>query len=203
MFSCARRRSAYSKLGDTNYFIDREGGVKGARYFWKPVQKRTHLRSQIRRVSALSRAASGGLCACNQSSLLEIINLRTDFWRREFHSFLRGGTVESVQMPFPIHRPRRLRSTESMRRLVRETRLDPANFILPLFVCPGEGVRKPIGSMPRQLPVVDRHSGEGMPGGAEPRDRRRDSVRACRRRRMKRPRALMTTTASCSGRSAP
>lgn len=35
-----------------------------------------------------------------------------------------------------------------MRRLVRETRLDPANFVLPLFVVPGEGVRKPIGSMP-------------------------------------------------------
>jgi porphobilinogen synthase len=37
-----------------------------------------------------------------------------------------------------------------MRRLVRETRLDPANFILPLFICPGEGVRRPIGSMPPQ-----------------------------------------------------
>ena len=51
-------------------------------------------------------------------------------------------------MPFPIHRPRRLRSSETMRRLVRETRLEPANFILPLFVCPGEGVRRPISSMP-------------------------------------------------------
>src|ERR1700758_386135 len=53
-------------------------------------------------------------------------------------------------MPFPIHRPRRLRSTEAIRRLVRETRLDPANFILPLFICPGEGIRRPIGSMPPQ-----------------------------------------------------
>ena len=51
-------------------------------------------------------------------------------------------------MPFPIHRPRRLRSTEAIRRVVRETRLEPANFILPLFICPGEGVRKPISSMP-------------------------------------------------------
>jgi porphobilinogen synthase len=51
-------------------------------------------------------------------------------------------------MPFPIHRPRRLRSTEAMRRIVRETSLEPADFILPLFICPGEGVRKPIGSMP-------------------------------------------------------
>jgi porphobilinogen synthase len=51
-------------------------------------------------------------------------------------------------MPFPIQRPRRLRATESMRNLVRETRLDPAQFILPLFVCPGQGIRREIGSMP-------------------------------------------------------
>jgi len=51
-------------------------------------------------------------------------------------------------MPFPIHRPRRLRSTEAIRRVVRETSLEPANFILPMFICPGEGIRKPIGSMP-------------------------------------------------------
>ncbi len=51
-------------------------------------------------------------------------------------------------MPFPIHRKRRLRVNEAMRRLVRETQLEPADFILPLFVCPGEGVRKPISSMP-------------------------------------------------------
>jgi porphobilinogen synthase len=43
---------------------------------------------------------------------------------------------------------RRLRAVEPVRRLVRETRLDPAQFILPLFVCPGEGVRREIGSMP-------------------------------------------------------
>src|ERR1051326_668388 len=51
-------------------------------------------------------------------------------------------------MPFPIHRPRRLLSSESMRALVRETRLHPSQFILPLFVCPGEGVRREISSMP-------------------------------------------------------
>jgi porphobilinogen synthase len=43
---------------------------------------------------------------------------------------------------------RRLRATESIRSLVRETRLEPANFILPLFICEGEGIRKDIGSMP-------------------------------------------------------
>jgi len=43
---------------------------------------------------------------------------------------------------------RRLRASDPLRRLVRETRLDPAQFILPLFVCPGKGVRHEISSMP-------------------------------------------------------
>ena len=51
-------------------------------------------------------------------------------------------------MPFPVHRMRRTRASESLRRLVRETQLAPDDFILPLFACPGRGVRKPISSMP-------------------------------------------------------
>jgi porphobilinogen synthase len=51
-------------------------------------------------------------------------------------------------MAFPVHRKRRLRASEAMRALVRETRLAPSQFILPLFVVPGEGVRREIGSMP-------------------------------------------------------
>jgi porphobilinogen synthase len=51
-------------------------------------------------------------------------------------------------MPFPLNRPRRLRHTEMLRRMVRETRLSPDNLIQPLFVCPGRGVNNPIGSMP-------------------------------------------------------
>ncbi|HTX34809.1 MAG TPA: porphobilinogen synthase [Bryobacteraceae bacterium] len=51
-------------------------------------------------------------------------------------------------MPFPTHRLRRRRSSEAIRSLVRETRLSPAQFILPLFVCPGEGIRHEIGAMP-------------------------------------------------------
>jgi porphobilinogen synthase len=51
-------------------------------------------------------------------------------------------------VPFPIHRPRRLRRTEAIRSLVRETHLQPANFIYPLFLVPGEGRRKEISSMP-------------------------------------------------------
>jgi len=51
-------------------------------------------------------------------------------------------------MNFPITRLRRLRKTEALRSLVRETHLRPSALIYPLFVCPGEGVRKPISSMP-------------------------------------------------------
>ena len=43
---------------------------------------------------------------------------------------------------------RRLRRSESMRALVRETTLDPGDLIYPLFLCPGNGVRKPVSSMP-------------------------------------------------------
>jgi porphobilinogen synthase len=51
-------------------------------------------------------------------------------------------------MPDLFHRPRRLRRTENMRALVRETRLAPEDFILPLFACAGEKVRREIPSMP-------------------------------------------------------
>ena len=45
-------------------------------------------------------------------------------------------------------RPRRLRRTEAIRSLVRETRLTPDQFVYPLFVCEGRGVTRPISSMP-------------------------------------------------------
>jgi len=51
-------------------------------------------------------------------------------------------------MDLPIARMRRLRRTEALRSLVRETHLHPGALICPLFLVPGEGVRKPIGSMP-------------------------------------------------------
>jgi porphobilinogen synthase len=51
-------------------------------------------------------------------------------------------------MAFPVTRPRRLRQSEPLRSLVRETQLTPKNFIYPLFVCPGSGVRHEISSMP-------------------------------------------------------
>jgi porphobilinogen synthase len=53
-------------------------------------------------------------------------------------------------MNFPEYRPRRMRRTEGLRRMVRETRLSVDDFVYPLFVVPGSGVEKPIGSMPGQ-----------------------------------------------------
>src|SRR5215467_10632896 len=67
------------------------------------------------------------------------------------HRFAGSGFQNSAKlslMSFPITRLRRMRQSEPLRSLVRETRLAPTNFIYPLFVCPGEGVRKAIGSMP-------------------------------------------------------
>jgi porphobilinogen synthase len=51
-------------------------------------------------------------------------------------------------MNFPVTRMRRLRRTEALRSLVRETHLHPGALIYPLFLCPGQGVRKEISSMP-------------------------------------------------------
>jgi porphobilinogen synthase len=51
-------------------------------------------------------------------------------------------------MSFPAHRPRRLRRSEALRGMVRETRLATGGFVYPMFVCPGTKVRKEVGSMP-------------------------------------------------------
>jgi len=51
-------------------------------------------------------------------------------------------------MSFPVHRSRRLRKTELLRSLVRETRISAASFVYPLFVCPGSNVRQEVSSMP-------------------------------------------------------
>ncbi len=51
-------------------------------------------------------------------------------------------------MYYPIFRPRRLRETETFRRMVRETRLAVDDFIMPFFVVHGRGVRREISSMP-------------------------------------------------------
>jgi porphobilinogen synthase len=53
-------------------------------------------------------------------------------------------------MNYPDYRPRRMRRTEGLRRMVRETRLSADDFVYPLFIVPGSGIEKPIGSMPGQ-----------------------------------------------------
>ncbi|MBX3053172.1 MAG: porphobilinogen synthase [Caldilineaceae bacterium] len=64
-------------------------------------------------------------------------------------------------MTFPTIRPRRLRHTPALRRMVAETTLDPADFIYPLFIQHGENQRIPIRSMPGQFRLsVDQLAGE-------------------------------------------
>lgn len=51
-------------------------------------------------------------------------------------------------MGFPQTRMRRLRLNERLRSMVQETELNPADFVMPLFICPGNGVQTPVASMP-------------------------------------------------------
>ena len=75
-------------------------------------------------------------------------------------------------MSFPGTRMRRLRSSEALRRLVRETRLSRDDLVLPLFVVEGSGVREPVASMPgvhrhsvdRVVEVAKQVSDAGVPG---------------------------------------
>jgi porphobilinogen synthase len=72
---------------------------------------------------------------------------------------------------FPQARPRRLRRTEAIRRMVRETHLQPDDFVLPLFVVPGSGVQREISSLPGNFhlsvdqlqPEIDRVVAAGVP----------------------------------------
>ncbi|MBU3995468.1 MAG: porphobilinogen synthase, partial [Actinobacteria bacterium] len=61
-------------------------------------------------------------------------------------------------LPAPKHRPRRLRSTPAMRRLVAETRIHPASLVLPVFVREGIDEARPISSMPG----VEQHTLESV-----------------------------------------
>jgi porphobilinogen synthase len=63
---------------------------------------------------------------------------------------LEPATSSAASLRTPILRPRRLRLSSGLRRMVRETRLTPDDFIYPLFVRTGNGIRNPIGSMPGQ-----------------------------------------------------
>jgi len=62
--------------------------------------------------------------------------------------FTETSPLDALRLDPGAHRPRRLRRTPALRDLVRETTLAPDDFVYPLFVVPGEGVRKPVPSMP-------------------------------------------------------
>src|SRR3954462_5018531 len=76
-------------------------------------------------------------------------------------------TIKSATLSL-TRRPRRLRRTEAIRSMVRETRLTPDCFIYPLFVCEGEGVRRAVSSMPGVYNVsVDEAVNEAAAAKAE------------------------------------
>ena len=105
-------------------------------------------------------------------------------------------------MAFPTTRLRRLRRTAGIRRMVRETRLSPADLIQPLFVRHGGGRSTPIAVDAGPAPPVDRRPGRGGRGRARGRASRPCCCSASRRART-RPGARPTTTrASCSSASA-
>jgi porphobilinogen synthase len=62
--------------------------------------------------------------------------------------YIEANPLDTAHARPGAQRPRRLRRTAALRDLVRETELDPGDFVYPLFVRPGEGVREPISSMP-------------------------------------------------------
>ncbi len=67
-------------------------------------------------------------------------------FRERVPGYIPGVRIKA--MDFPALRMRRLRRTEPIRALVRETHLHPGALIAPIFVCPGEGVRRAVASMP-------------------------------------------------------
>ncbi len=69
--------------------------------------------------------------------------------------------LEAIRSAPGAKRPRRLRRTAALRDLVRETSLEPSDFVYPLFVVPGDGVRSPVASMPGVDQIsVDQLAGE-------------------------------------------
>ena len=71
-------------------------------------------------------------------------------------------------MAFPRHRPRRLRATPALRRLVAETSLEPRHLVLPVFVADGISEPLPIASMPGVVQHTVIRSGEPRPRQLRP-----------------------------------
>ena len=105
--------------------------------------------------------------------------------------------LDNENMSFPVHRPRRLRVSESMRRLVRETHLEPSQFILPLFAARAKASAARFVHA-RQFQLSIDELVKECEGGSCAGRRRRHSIRNSANRRTKRPPAPTTKMASCS-----
>ena len=86
-------------------------------------------------------------CCFRAWSRLERRGPATPSGRREDGARRRAATLTPVAT-FPVTRLRRFRRTAPLRSLVRETRLDLADFVYPLFACPGEGIEAPLEGLP-------------------------------------------------------
>ena len=125
--------------------------------------RRGHLRQSLG-AARLPRARGRGLTRRQGRGRHRAHDRRRSFDQRHPS---RGGTKPTHRLPnfrhrqvqpqprralmsFPENRPRRLRRMKALRRMVRETTLSVDNLMYPLFVCPGQGVRKEIPSLPGQ-----------------------------------------------------
>ena len=97
-------------------------------------------------VASIGPSTSAALEALGAPVTIEA-ETRTGLGARDRHP-AEAREARGRGVSFPVHRPRRLRRSDALRGLVRETRLSPQQLIAPLFVCEGEGVRREIGSMP-------------------------------------------------------
>jgi delta-aminolevulinic acid dehydratase/porphobilinogen synthase len=105
-------------------------------------------------------------------------------------------------MEFPVTRLRRLRRTEAMRSLVREVHLHPGALIYPLFICPGEGIRREVSSMPGVYNLSIDEAMKEVEEAANSAGRAAALRASCRQGRGGK-RRMGRRTASCSRRCAP
>ncbi len=111
----------------------------------------------------------------------------------------RGGRlgVSQTTMNYPDYRPRRMRRTEGLRRLMRETRLAPDDFIYPMFVVPGSGVEEADPVDAGHLQLVGRQGDRRGGARARPRHPGRDPVRRFPNARTRSAPRRGRTAASC------
>ena len=129
-------------------------------------------RPPMQRIARDRRLAKDVACNTTDDASLQA---RVNHRRKQTHDAPRTTTLRPAG--FPTTRLRRLRYHPAVRHLVRETRLSPANLILPLFVRPGR--ERPAGDLGHAgpLPALARPAGRRDPPGGRAGARRRDPVR--------------------------